>query len=62
VRGEHRLYDDALASSFGSYAERITINTAQLGATFGDTLCANMCWTTLLQKLVYNIGAEEIRQ
>jgi len=36
VRGEHRLYDDALASSFGLYAERITINTAQLGTTFGD--------------------------
>jgi PleD family two-component response regulator len=35
---------------------------AYADAQSSAALCANMCWTTLLQKLVYNIGAEEIRQ
>jgi hypothetical protein len=28
----------------------------------GRALCANMSETTLLQKLVYNVGAEETKQ
>ena len=30
--------------------------------TYGSALCANISETTLLRKLVYNIGAEEIRR
>jgi len=66
IAGAIHLYRDKCPKcdrrSWREEIEAERIPRSEHKATTMTALCANMSETTLLRKLVYNIGAEEIRR